>query len=269
MITFPGCKINLGLYVTEKRTDGYHNLETCFYAVPWTDILEAVQSENYRLDVSGSDIPVGEDNLCTRAFRMMVEKYHIPPVHAHLHKCLPHGAGLGGGSSDAASMLRLLNDLNNLGLTNVQLEETASALGSDCAFFINPTPKLATGRGDIFSDVNLSLNGKFITVIKPAESIATAEAYRHVKIGPAAVPVKEVLENYHVHEWKNLLFNAFEEYAFSKIALLPEIKNMLYQKGAAFALMSGSGSAVFGIFDNEPDLTGFPDNCTLWKGQLH
>lgn len=268
MITFPGCKINLGLYVTEKRADGYHNLETCFYAVPWTDILEAVPADDYRLDVTGAGIPLGDDNLCTRAFRLMQEQFNIPPVNAHLHKCLPHGAGLGGGSSDAASMLRLLNDLNKLNLDNSLLESTASALGSDCAFFINPTPKLATGRGDVFADLNLSLKGKFIAVIKPAESVSTTEAYRHVKIGSPPVPLKKVLENQPIHAWKEMLFNSFESYAFSKIPVLPEIKNMLYRKGALFALMSGSGSAVFGIFDETPDVSGFPEGCICWKGQL-
>lgn len=268
MIVFPGCKINLGLYVTGKRPDGYHNLETCFYAVPWKDILEAVPAEEYKLDITGIDLPSGGDNLCTKAYRLLKDRYNIPPVHAHLHKILPFGAGLGGGSSDGASMLLLLNKFFNLNLPVTELESLAAELGSDCPFFINPSPKIATGRGELFSSVNLSLKGKIIVIVKPPQSVSTADAYRNIKIEKPAVPVKEVIENYPLKGWRNNLFNAFEDYAFSQIPELPEIKEQLYQKGSLFALMSGSGSAVFGIFEQQPDLSGFSTACRIWSGQL-
>lgn len=268
MIVFPGCKINLGLYVTEKRSDGYHNLETCFYAVPWNDILEAVPSAQYQLDITGIELPAGGENLCTRAFNLLKDQYNIDPVHAHLHKILPHGAGLGGGSSDGASMLLLLDKLFKLDLPLNILESLAGQLGSDCPFFINPSPKIATGRGEIFSSVNLSLKGKYIFIIKPPQSVSTAEAYRHIKIAQPEILVKDVLEKYPLNEWKNLLFNVFEDYAFSKIPELLQIKNLLYKNGASYALMSGSGSAVFGIFEEKPDITGIPTSYMIWSGQL-
>lgn len=268
MISFPGCKINLGLYVTEKRSDGYHNLETCFYPVPWKDILEAIPSSQYQLDITGIEIPTGGENLCTRAYQLLKDEFQIAPVHTHLHKILPHGAGLGGGSSDGAAMLVLLDKLFSLNLSKQKLELLASKLGSDCPFFINPAPKIASGRGEIFSPINLSLQDKFITIVKPPQSVSTADAYRHVKIGSALIPIKTILENHPIETWKNQLFNSFEDYAFSQIPALPKIKQHLYDKGAQFALMSGSGSAVFGIFEKETDLSGYPENCTVWSGQL-
>lgn len=268
MIVFPGCKINLGLYVTGKRPDGYHNLETCFYSVPWKDILEAVPAEEYKLDITGIELPSGGDNLCTKAYRILKDRYDIPPVLTHLHKVLPHGAGLGGGSSDGASMLLLLNKLFNLNLIKTELESLAGELGSDCPFFIDPSPKIATGRGELFSAVNVSLKGKIIVIVKPPQSVSTAEAYRNIKIGKPAIQIKEVLENVPLKDWRNNLFNAFEDYAFNQIPQLPEIKEQLYQKGSSFALMSGSGSAVFGLFEQQPDLSGFPANCHIWSGQL-
>ncbi|MEY3404676.1 MAG: hypothetical protein RL161_106 [Bacteroidota bacterium] len=268
MITFPGCKINLGLYVTERRPDGFHNLETCFYPVPWCDVLEAIPSVSYSLTVTGTDLPASGDNLVTKAHRLLQEKYGIGPVSTHLHKCLPHGAGLGGGSADGAYMLVLLNKLFKLGLDKTTLESLAIHLGSDCPFFIEPTPKLATGKGEIFSPVELSLKGKFIVLVKPSASISTAEAYRHVQLARPSGSLKEILEKSPVDQWKDLLFNSFEPYAFQQIPQLTEIKSKLYNHGALFAMMSGSGSAVYGLFREAVEIDGFPDDCVVWQGQL-
>lgn len=268
MVTFPGCKINLGLCVTGKRPDGYHDLETCFYPVNWCDALEAIPASSYSLQVSGADISPGPDNICTKAWQLMHDRFGIPPVSAWLHKAIPHGAGLGGGSADGASMLLMLNTMFQLGQTIPQLEALALVLGSDCPFFVNPTPRIATGKGEVFSPVNLSLKGMEIVIVKPQGSISTGEAYRHVRIGQAPMPLREVLEQLPVSEWRNNLINSFEPHAVQVLPEISQIIDSLYESGAAFASMSGSGSAVFGIFHNKPVLPSFGATCTVWSGTL-
>jgi len=268
MIVFPGCKINLGLNVTGKRPDGYHDLETCFYPVKWCDALEAIPAASFNLHVSGANLSGGPDNICHKAWKLLHERNGVPPVEAWLHKAIPHGAGLGGGSSDGAAMLNMLNQLFSLGLGISELEALALELGSDCPFFIQPIPRLATGKGEVFSPVDLSLSGMTITLIKPEGSIPTGEAYRHVKIGPPPVPLKTVLETIPVEEWKGKLTNAFEPYAFSVIPELPGIISGLYEAGAAYASMSGSGSAVFGLFRKPVDVSDLAEGRTHWTGLL-
>lgn len=268
MVAFPGCKINLGLYVTGKRPDGYHDIETCFYPVAWSDTIEVIPSKSYALHIPGSDLLPDDNNTCSKAFRLLEKKYGIGPVKAWLLKAVPHGAGLGGGSADGAAMLKLLNDTFHLGLETQTLEDLALQLGSDCPFFIRPAARLARGKGELFEDIRLSLKGYHIKIIKVAASINTAEAYRHVQIGAPDFPLREVLEHAPVSEWRGKLFNAFEPYAFSKIPELKAIVENLYQQGALFAGMSGSGSAVFGIFESEPKSTGDPETAMIWTGQL-
>lgn len=268
MVTFPGCKINLGLCVTGKRPDGYHDLETCFYPVNWCDSLEAIPSVSYSLQVSGADLPTGSDNICTKAWQLMHDRFGIPPVSAWLHKSIPHGAGLGGGSADGASMLQMLNGMFQLGQTIPELEALALTLGSDCPFFIDPKPRIATGKGELFSPVRLSLKGWHIAIIKPEGSISTGEAYRHVRIGQPSTPLRDALELHPVSEWREHLINAFEPHAFEAIPEIPRIIGQLYDTGAAYASMSGSGSAVFGLFIDLPVLPAFGKGCTVWTGEL-
>jgi 4-diphosphocytidyl-2-C-methyl-D-erythritol kinase len=236
VVAFPNCKINLGLNVIRRRSDGYHDIETIFYPVPWTDILEVIPSDKFEFTVTGNVIPGKEDdNLCVRAHKIM----NAPPAKIHLHKIIPTGAGLGGGSSDAAWTLRLLNEVFDLKHSREELRSYAAQLGSDCAFFIDDVPKIGSGRGEILKDTSLSLKGKFIVIIKPGIHVSTAEAYAGV------VPKESKLDVEDMSTWKN----DFEESVFEKYPLIRKIKEELYKHGAEYASMSGSGSSVFGIFD--------------------
>lgn len=237
MVAFPPCKINLGLNVVRKRSDGYHDIETCFYPVAWTDILEIIPSDEFEFAVSGDVIPGNsDDNLCVRAYRLL----KTPPVKIHLHKIIPTGAGLGGGSSDGAWTLRLLNDVFDLNHSKEKLRELAATLGSDCPFFVDDVPMIGKGRGEIVTKTNMTLKGKFIVIIKPEVHVSTAEAYAGI------VPKERSID------WDSVgleeLKNDFEESVFRKYPVIGSIKEHLYKVGADYASMSGSGSAVFGIF---------------------
>lgn len=261
MVAFPPCKINLGLNVVRKRVDGYHDLETCFFPVQWTDILEIIPSDQFSFTVTGNIIPGDEkDNLCVKAHKLL----NAPPAKIHLHKIIPTGAGLGGGSSDAAWTLRLLNDVFNLRLTKDQLRTYAAQLGSDCAFFIEDVPMKGTGRGEILSPVNVDLKGKYLVIIKPGVHVSTAEAYSGV------VPRESKLdiENVPVEQWKSKLKNDFEESVFRKFPQIASIKKSLYDAGALYASMSGSGSAVYGIFSEKIDHEKISPGTTSYSGWL-
>lgn len=259
MISFPNCKINIGLWVTEKRTDGYHNIQSIIVPVPWCDILEIIPSGSPEttLIVTGRevDIPI-EQNLCYRAWQLLAENYNIPAVNIHLHKVVPTGAGLGGGSSDASFTLRLLNELFSLHLDDAKLQEHAESLGMDCPFFIQNVPALSSGRGEILQPVSLSLSGFYLILVKPSVYISTAEAYT------GCIPRKRnksisMLLNYPVYEWKEIVENDFENNVFELHPEIKEIKTRLYQAGAVFASMSGSGSTVYGIFEQHPPELNF------------
>ena len=181
MVSFPPCKINLGLSVLSKRADGYHNLETCFYPLPWHDVLEVIPAETFLFTSTGNVVEgKPEDNLCVRAYRLLKEEFELDPVNIHLHKIIPSGAGLGGGSSDAAYTLRLLNDIFSLNLDRKTLMEYAARLGSDCAFFIQDSPMLGYRRGEILKEIPLSLNDKFFVVVKPDIHVSTADAFANI-----------------------------------------------------------------------------------------
>ena len=257
MIMFPGTKINLGLRITEKRDDGFHNLQTVFYPLSYSDILEVVPGDAFRFGSSGITVPgKQEDNLVVKAFRLMQEKYAVPDVKIHLHKVVPTGTGLGGGSADAAATIKLLNRVFSMGLSEKRMEEDAATLGSDCAFFVRSRPVYAEGRGEILRDISLTLDDYRILVVIPEISISTAGAYAQCKPQLPEEPVSEVVRQ-PLSEWKNLLRNDFEA-----LPLIPDeirtIKNHLYDSGAEYAAMSGSGSAVFGIF-REKVKTNLPD----------
>ncbi len=269
MVSFPPWKITLGLNIISRRPDGYHDLVTCFYPVQWTDILEIIPSDRLTLSNSGLNIPGDPDgNLIVKAYHLLKDEFNLPPVSIHLHKIIPMGAGLGGGSSDAAWTLRMLNKMFDLKLDDIRLKDYASRLGSDCSFFMDDKPMLGTGRGEILSAIQADLTGKFIVIIKPAVHISTAEAYTGITPEIPKTDLKAVVENLPVTEWKNFLSNDFEKSVFKKYPHIGDLKKSLYNHGASYASMSGSGAAVFGIFENKIDLQDkFPD-VTYWSGQL-
>jgi 4-diphosphocytidyl-2-C-methyl-D-erythritol kinase len=269
MVAFPPCKINLGLNILRKRQDGYHDISTCFYPVPWTDVLEIIISDQLSFVSTGNIIPgKQEDNLCLKAYRLLKADFDISPVAIHLHKIIPTGAGLGGGSADAAYTLRLLNTLFNLGLSIDKLSHYASQLGSDCSFFVQDKPMLGSARGEVLSAVNVDLKGKFLVIVKPEVHVSTADAYAGVKPGAPESNLQDILEKQTLSQWKDQLKNDFEESVFQKHPVIKQIKEDLYSLGAMYASMSGSGSSVFGIFNNQPDLKDSFKSCTQWQGKL-
>ena len=251
MICFPNAKINLGLHVLSKRADGYHNIETVFYPINLCDALEIVPAEEGKTVFSQTGIQIDgkpEDNLVVKAYHLLKKDYDLPEIAIYLRKEIPFGAGLGGGSSDAAFMIKLLNDFAGLNLSVAQMEAYAGRLGADCPFFIQNKPVFAEGTGSVFSPVTISLQAYHLIVVKPSVSVSTKEAYAGVKPQQPAVSLKEVIR-LPVNEWKNHLVNDFEPGVFAQYPEIREIKQQLYAEGALYASMSGSGSAIFGIFD--------------------
>jgi 4-diphosphocytidyl-2-C-methyl-D-erythritol kinase len=269
MIAFPPCKINLGLYITEKRSDGYHNLETCFYPLPFSDILEIIPSARLEFLSSGLPIPGNtKDNLCLRAYALLKNDFDIPPVNFHLHKMIPTGAGLGGGSSDASHTLRLLNDIFELNLSNEMLKGYASRVGSDCAFFIEGRPMIGRGKGDELIPCSVDLQGWYLVLVKPDNHVSTADAYAGITPKKIKHTVREIVERVPVVEWSAKLQNNFEESVFLRHPLIAEIKRELYRLGATYACMTGSGSTVAALFDKPLSQTTIRDVSILWKGVL-
>lgn len=254
MITFPNAKINLGLNIIEKRPDGYHNLETIFYPINLQDALEVTRRENndkeYTLHISGAPLEgEPEDNLVVKAYKLLKKDYPgLLPVDIHMYKHIPAGAGLGGGSSDAACMIKLLNDKFSLGLSTERMEEYAVKLGADCASFIRNKPVFATGIGNLFEPVELSLKGYHIILIKPDIFVSTRDAFAEIKPVRPAVSLKEIVKQ-PMETWKNSMKNDFEDSVFKKFPEIAAIKDELYDLGAVYAAMSGSGSSVYGIFE--------------------
>lgn len=252
----------------EKRADGFHNIETCFYPVPFTDALEVIKAESFSFSQSGIVVPGSvESNLCVKAYQLLKQDFNLPVVHMHLHKVIPTGAGLGGGSADAAFTIRALNSLFELNLTLDKQQQYAAALGSDCAFFIQDKPMIGKGRGELLTTSAVSLSGRYLVLVKPDIHISTAEAYAGVTPQSPLVSVEEVLKM-PVAEWKNKLQNDFESSVFAKYSLLAEIKQSLYDRGAQYACMSGSGATVFGIFEQAVDLKQTFSDHTYWAGWL-
>ncbi len=269
MLDFPNAKINIGLFITEKRADGFHNLESCFYPVKWCDALEVLPAEQEHFTMSGLPVPGNpETNLCLKAYRLLQDKFKLPPVHLHLHKIIPMGAGLGGGSSDASFTLKALNSLFDLQLSTRELEDFARQLGSDCAFFIQNKPVLAIEKGDVFRPIAVGLSGYTCVLVYPGLHITTAEAYGNIVPKLRGHSLAELLQQ-DIAEWRTTVKNDFEEALFPKYPELADIKNKLYEAGAAYASMTGSGSAVFGLFKGEaPADLVFPSEYLLWQGLL-
>ncbi len=254
MINFPNAKINIGLNITERRPDGYHNLETIFYPVQIKDALEVIEAGELSFESSGLEIPGRmEDNLCVKGYHLLKKDFDVPPVKIHLHKNIPIGAGLGGGSADAAFFIRQMNDKFNLDLTIDQQLNYARKLGADCAFFIENKPVFAFEKGDEFETIKLDLSGYSIVLVMPDVHISTSEAYSGVK----PMSVKQSLFDLiyePIGEWKNFIKNDFESSIFKNHLEIRGVKAALYEAGAIYASMSGSGASVFGIFNKTPDL---------------
>ncbi|MCF8453662.1 MAG: 4-(cytidine 5'-diphospho)-2-C-methyl-D-erythritol kinase [Pedobacter sp.] len=249
MILFPNAKINIGLNIVSKRPDGYHNLESIFYPLAIKDALEVIEADELKFSSSGINIPGNaDDNLCLKAYHLLKKDFtELPPVSIHLHKHIPIGAGLGGGSSDASCFIRLLNQKFGLGMENSQMESYASKIGSDCAFFIQNKPAYAIEKGDQLSPLDLDLSNYFLVLVMPDVQVSTAEAYQGVRASPVSAPLTELIK-LPIEDWKLNIKNDFEPSVFSKYPAISRIKAALYEAGALYASMSGSGSSVYGIF---------------------
>lgn len=251
MIVFPNAKINLGLNIINKREDGYHNLETVFYPVNVRDVLEVITAEKTSFQSTGIEIPGSTDqNLCLRAYDLISADFDLPPVAIHLHKHIPIGAGLGGGSADASFFIKLLNEKFKLGLTIPQMENYASRLGADCPFFISNVPVFATGKGDQFEELALDLRNYSLVLVMPTIHVATATAFKGIQPAVPSQSLKELIHN-PVDQWKSIIFNDFEKTVIAVHPQIGMIKNALYEAGAVYASMTGSGAAIYGLF-NEP-----------------
>lgn len=262
MITFPCAKINLGLNIVSKRPDGYHNLETVFYPIPLIDALEIkYMDEKFPsespcdLKITGKDVDCNEeDNLVIKAYQLLAADFQLPRVHAHLVKRIPTQAGLGGGSSDAAYMIRLLDERFRLNIGIPEMERYAAKLGADCAFFITADPSYAEGIGDVLMPVDVpgaGLGGYYLAVVKPSVAVSTRDAYAAIVPKTPSKCCRDIVRQ-PIETWKDELVNDFEAPIFAMHPELAAIKQSLYDAGAVYAAMSGSGSALFGIFREQP-----------------
>jgi len=254
MILFPPAKINLGLRVIFKRNDGYHEIDSCMLAIGIHDIIEITKASDFEFVQSGIVIDGRQDdNLCVKAFQLIKLKYGIGNVRIHLIKQIPMGAGLGGGSSDATSVLLGLNELFNLNISDFELETLAESLGSDCAFFVKAGIQLASGRGEKLEPIQSSFEGYYLKIINPGIHISTKEAYDGIVLDNSTHSVKDVI-SLPKEEWKDALINSFETAIFHKHPSLAMLKAEMYKEGAVYAAMSGSGSTIFGLYKVRPTL---------------
>ncbi len=268
MIAFPNAKINLGLRITEKRPDGYHNLESVFYPVGWNDVLEILPADEVRFKSTGLPIPGAEaTNLCLNAYFLLKTDFDLPPLRMHLHKVVPIGAGLGGGSADGAFTLNLLNAQFSLGLSTAQLEGYARKLGSDCAFFIQNQPRFCFGKGDEFEETPVSLAGVWAVLVNPGLHISTAEAYAGVKPRRPETDLRQALTQTR-ETWCETVRNDFEESLRPRYPAVARLKEKLYEAGAFYASMTGSGSTVYGLFAQQFDASSLFENHSCWQGVL-
>ncbi|MCX8480367.1 MAG: 4-(cytidine 5'-diphospho)-2-C-methyl-D-erythritol kinase [Sediminibacterium sp.] len=254
MISYPNCKINLGLQIHDKRADGFHNIETIFLPITIYDIIEFIPQKkkdinNVTCSVTGINIDSTiENNLCVKAYNLLKKTNPtLPPIQLHIHKIIPIGAGLGGGSADAACMLKELNNFFELKLSNVQLQSLALELGSDCPFFIENKPVFATGRGEVFTEIKLDLSNYAIIILFPNIAISTKWAFDNVQIKkPTSSLLEEIKKPMEL--WKHTIYNDFEESIFKEYPILQALKNQFYESNAVYASLSGTGSVVYGIF---------------------
>lgn len=275
MTEFPIAKINLGLNIVSKRADGYHNLETVFYPIPITDALEIHKMDEEFPSETDCDIKVTnmkidgdeQENLVVKAYDMLKRDYDLPRIHVHLHKAIPTQAGMGGGSSDCASMIKLLNRTFNLGMDNEKMIDYAARLGADCPFFICGTPSYAEGIGEILKPIDLNLHGWTIGIVCPHIPVSTKEAFALIKPMPTKEKCREIVMQ-PVESWRGRLTNDFEDSVFALHPEIGNIKQKLYDLGATYASMSGSGSSVFGLFKERPTLEGKFGNAFVQCSEL-
>ncbi|MCD4793722.1 MAG: 4-(cytidine 5'-diphospho)-2-C-methyl-D-erythritol kinase [Bacteroidales bacterium] len=253
MLVFPNAKINIGLNIVKKRPDGYHNIETVFYPIDLSDILEFVETtKNTKFVNTGIDLNIEEkDNLILKAYKLLRKEFDLPELEIHLHKIIPTGAGLGGGSSDASFMLKSLNNYFKLNISDYCLEDLAQQLGSDCPIFIKNKAVFAEGTGNIFSEIKLDLSKYFILIIKPDIHIPTKIAFSEIQAGPPKKSLKNII-TLPVNEWKEYIINNFESTVFKNFPEIKKIKDTLYESGAVYVQMSGSGAAVYGLYEDKP-----------------
>ena len=270
MITYPNAKINLGLNITRKRADGYHDIVSVLYPVPLCDELGIIIAgdDKFSFVSTGLKIECGEaDNLCVQAYQLLKNRFGLPAIKMKLKKIIPSGAGLGGGSADAAFVLRMLNEIFTLGLESDELKELSALLGMDCPFFIDNVPALATGRGDILKPAGIDLGGHTVCIVRPDIHISTSEAYAGITphagdLSPAA------LTDFSPSAWKGILKNQFEDTLFPVYPVLEKLKTTFYDSGAVYASLSGSGSAVYGIFTSAPKLKAKFAGMFYWEGEV-
>ena len=271
MVIFPKSKINLGLRITGKREDGYHNIETILYPVGLCDALEIVLNfggNEDHLTVTGINSPdLVKDNLVITAVRKLRELFDLPALKIHLHKMIPSGAGLGGGSSDAANTIRLINRFFDLSMDSSEMREIALTIGSDCPFFIDSTPAFATGRGEKLETVEVSLDKMHIVLLNRGISVSTREAYSSCVPGIPAVKLTDAVRR-PICEWKETLINDFEKTVFSRYPDIKSLRDGLNETGALFSSMSGSGSTVYGIFSQRPELPESLSKYLIFEGQI-
>jgi 4-diphosphocytidyl-2-C-methyl-D-erythritol kinase len=257
MILFPPAKINLGLKVLNKRADGFHDIESIMFQIPFCDILEIVKSDSFSFKSTGLEIVGNEnDNLCIKAFSILKEKFDIEPVSIHLHKIIPMGAGLGGGSSDGTYTLLILNELFELNLSKEQLKDFALLLGSDCPLFVDNFPQLARGRGEILEKIDVNLSGKYLYIINIGIHVSTREAFQNLSINRFEKHKNlSIISSQNYLFWKKNLTNDFEFSVFKIHPELADLKRKLYESGAIYASMTGSGSTIYALFETKPDLS--------------
>jgi len=274
MKVHPNAKINIGLNIVSRRADGFHNLESLMVPFALSDDLKlkvnkSIYAKKFELVIDGLPIDGSLDsNLVSRAYYLLNADFNLPSVKAVLDKKIPMGAGLGGGSADAAFAISALNKLFGLNLTVAQMQKYASMLGSDCALFIENKPSIATGRGELLQTVDINLSGYKLLVVKPQVHVNTAQAY---KMLTPRVPQYSIKDMYccKPEEWRGKIVNDFEEPIFSMFPLLQTIKNAMYDCGAAYSSMSGSGSAIYGLFKKLPDVEQFnTDGNFVWTGKF-
>jgi 4-diphosphocytidyl-2-C-methyl-D-erythritol kinase len=273
MICFPNAKINIGLRILEKREDGYHNIESVFYPVGWSDVLEAIPREGFgKIELYLSGIPVpgrtDDDNLCVKLYKLLLKEYKLPSLKVWLHKTIPIGAGLGGGSSDAAHFMKMLNELCKLDLSTETMKGYVASLGSDCVFFIDTKPVIAYERGEVTKEIDLNLSKYFIALVYPETPISTPYAYSLITPKECSDSLNDIISSNEISTWKNCIINDFEEPLFRKFPVIAKVKDGLYKAGAIYSAMTGSGSAVYGIFNKKIDIVSMFPLYKTWSGEL-
>lgn len=273
MLFYSKCKINLGLFITSKHEDGFHNLESIFYPIDWNDAIEIELNPNSKtkvelIEYNNSATSNPSENLCVKAYNLLDSIFNLPPVKIHLLKTIPTGAGLGGGSSNASTTLKLLNEFFNLKIANSHLKEYASQLGSDCPFFVDNKPAFVQGRGEIIKSIELDLSNYSILLINPGIHISTANAFATIVPKEIEFDLESKIITSEVVDWKNFLVNDFEKAAIKNYPIIGEIKNEMYSKGALYSSMSGSGSTVFGIFDDYKKAEEVQKKYSQFKSKL-